>query len=493
MGEAVQLRADVLGARSAARRRLRRSIAALDRMVADGYFATEADTCGFEVELDLVDPLGRPRHANAPVLAALHRDDFQEELAQFNLEVNVEPRPIRGPVLARLADELTATLATADTVSQDLGARVVAVGILPTLSADDLTPAHLSSNPRYALLDERMAAMRRRPVEVDITGREHLQVETDSITVQGAATALQVHVRVSPADFPRFYNAAQAIAPAQVAVGANSPFLLGRSLWAETRIALIEQSLDVRPSRGPAADEPPRVWSGPGWVHSGLDVLAENATRFTPLIPMLDREDPLTIVEEGGVPSLHELRLHNGTIWRWNRPVYDVQHGHPHLRIENRVLPSGPTVTDMLANSAFYLGLLRAVADREPPVAEVWPFATVVDDLHTAARLGLDAPLHWPGARGVRPLTARRLLLDTLLPLAASGLDAWGVHGSDTDRFLGVLQARASAHRTGADWQRAVTAAIEERGADRQQALREMVRRYVEHAAAGEPVHRWPL
>src|SRR5664279_3946372 len=248
MGEAVRVdplaRVDAL----AVRRRLDRSIAALSRMVTDGLFDTEAETCGFEIELDLVDPLGRPRQVNAPVLAAMDRRDFQTELSQFNIELNVLPRPIRGAVLSQLDDEVTATLVAATAVAQTCGARVVAIGTLPSLHAEDLTSSHFSANTRYPVLDAAMAAMRGREVHLDITGREHLQTDTDGIGVQAAATSLQVHVRVAPRDFARFYNAAQAIAPAQIAAGGNSPFLLGRRLWHETRIPLVEQSLDIRPA-----------------------------------------------------------------------------------------------------------------------------------------------------------------------------------------------------------------------------------------------------
>ena len=474
-----------------ARQRLERSITALALMVEGGAFDTEADTCGLEVELDLVDPLGRPRHVNAAVLAALDRADVQAELGSFNIEFNVDSRPTHGRVLSRLDEELAGTLGAATAVAQSLGARAVAVGILPTLHASDLTAGHLSTNPRYPYLDAKMAALRNRAVRLDIHGHEHLELETDSIAVEAAATSLQVHVRAAPDTFARFFNAAQAVSPALVAAAGNSPFLLGRRLWQETRIPLMEQSLDTRATGSGPSDEPPRVWLGDRWAGAAVDVLADNVRRYAPLLPMVDAEDPLEELESGRVPTLHELRLHNGSIWRWNRPVYDVQHHHPHLRIESRVMPSGPTATDMVANAALFLGLVRAVADLDPPVEDVLDFRFAAQDLQAAALLGLGSRLRWPGRSGVQTYDARRLLLETLIPLAAAGLDAWGVHPDDAEHYLGVVEGRVSSGRTGAVWQTTTVEELESHGADREAALREMVRRYVENARTHQPVHFW--
>lgn len=492
MGEAVDLAASSTVDLNALRVRLDRNIVALEQMVAGGAFDAEADTCGFEVELDLVDPLGRPRLVNHLLLAAMDRSDVQAELSTFNLELNMVQRPCRGAVFRGLDEELTRIVAAVTTAAQEWGARAVAIGTLPTLHAEDLTSAHLSANPRYPLLDAAMAGARQRTIHLDIEGVETLRLDTDSIGVQAAATSFQVHLRVLPADFPRFYNAAQLAAAAQVAVGGNSPYLLGRRLWHETRVPLLEQSLDTRAVVGQQPHDTSRAWLGDSWALTATDVLADNVRRFPPLLPVADPADPLEELARGELPSLHELRLHNGTVWRWNRPVYDVQHDHPHLRIENRVLASGPTPADMAANAALFLGLVRAVADLEQPVSQALPFAVIAHDLHAAARDGLDASLVWPAHDGPRVQPAQRLVLDTLLPLAAAGLDSWGVDPADRDRYLGIVADRVAAHRTGADWQTATVEALESRGAPREAALREMVRRYVEHAETGEPVHAWP-
>ena len=479
-------------ARAAVRRRLQDSVVALERMIAEGMFCTQADTCGFEVELDLVDPLGRPRPVNDPVLAAMDRRDFQPELGQFNLELNMAARPLHGAALSRTEDEVAGTMQAATAVARPWGARVIAVGLLPTLHAEDLTAARISHSDRYPVLDSVMAATRQHRIAFTIAGQERLDVETETIAVQAAATSLQLHLQVPVEDFARYYDAAQALAAAQVAAGGNSAFLVGRRLWHETRIPLLEQSLDVRVGGATDADHPPRVWLGDRWTRGPLDVLTDNVVRYPPLIPVLEPEDPLAELAAGRVPRLHELRLHNGTIWRWNRPVYDVQHGYPHLRIENRVLPSGPTALDMVANAAFFYGAVRALADG-PPLRERVEFPDVVGDLHRAARVGLGAELRHiaPNRRG--STDARTLILDSLLPLAAAGLDAWGIDPADRDRYLGVVEARVRTRRTGSDWQAATVAAIQSHGVSREGALREMVRRYVDNARTGAPVHAWPV
>ncbi len=493
MGEVIQLPSGQLADLAAVRDRLQSSLVTLSRMLEAGMFDTEADTCGFEVELDLVDSLGRPRLVNRPVLSAMQRRDVQAELCQFNLELNLDPRPIRGRVLRAVDEELAGTLAAVDAVTGQWGARTIAIGTLPTLHAGDLTAERLSATPRYPLLDAALRRLRGRLVHLDIEGVEHLRTETDSIGVQAAATSLQVHVRVAPSDFPRFFNAAQVVAGAQLAAGANSPFLLGRQLWHETRIALLEQALDARPVGSAQPSHPPRVWAGDGWAMSAWDVLADNVRRYPPLFPALEDEDPLEALADGHVPQLRELRRHNGTIWRWNRPVYDVQHDHPHLRIENRVLPSGPTVSDMVANAAFFLGAIRGVADLDRPVSGWLPFEAVTRDLQAAARLGLGAALHSPVPAESGIYEARRLLLDTVLPLAADGLSAWGISSEDNDHYLGTVAERVATGRTGSSWQTGMVAALEDRGATREGAIREMVLRYLENARTGEPVHGWPL
>ena len=488
MGERVERSALKVGHSGDVRRRLEDSVTALAAMLNQGCFAHHEDSVGTELELDLVDPLGLPRLVNDDVLARLARPDLQQELGRFNIEFNLRPRRLTSGVLDAMESEFADTLRTRGL--EDLGVRLVAVGTLPTAGPEELIRDRLSSPSRYELLARRMRAERHGPVAVRIDGAESLTFVSPSVAPEAAATSLQLHLRVPPDRFASYYNAAQAIAGAQLAAGANSPYLLGRQLWQETRIPLCEQMLDTRPGRKIRAGAPPRAWLGDRWIRGPVELFDSIVRSVPPLLPTLAAESPLDSLTCGKAPQLPELRLHNGTVWRWNRPVYDVQDGQPHLRIENRVLPSGPGALDMTANAAFYLGLVRALSDADRPLWSTTPFALVERNLYAAARLGLDATLHWDGTR----VPAAELILDVLLPLAETGLDTWGIPSAERDRYLSVIAQRVSTGQTGARWQTTTVDWIERHGRlGRRAALREMTRRYAEHARTGAPVHHWPI
>ena len=256
---------------------------------------------------------------------------------------------------------------------------------------------------------------------------------------EAACTSTQFHVQTSPDDFADYWNASQAIAGVQLAVAANSPYLLGKELWRETRIPLFEQATDTRSEELKVQGVRPRVWFGERWITSVFDLFEENVRYFPALLPITDDEDPLEVLEDGGTPRLHELRLHNGTIYRWNRPVYDIADGVPHLRVENRLLAAGPTVADTIANAAFYFGLVRYLAESERPLWSQMSFSAAEENFHVAAQQGVDAQIYWPGIGQVR---ATELVLRRLLPMAAEGLDAWGVEGEVRDRYLGIIEQR---------------------------------------------------
>jgi hypothetical protein len=311
----------------------------------------------------------------------------------------------------------------------------------------------------------------------------------DSIAPEAACTSVQLHQLVDPANFGPLWNAAQAIAGFQLAVGANSPFFFQRELWRETRIALFEQATDTRPEELKAQGVRPRVWFGERWITSIFDLFEENVRYFPSLLPVCDEEDPVEVLGQGGAPALQELRLHNGTIYRWNRPVYDVVRGRPHLRVENRVLPAGPTVVDTLANAAFYYGLVRMLVEDERPVWTQMSFAAAEDNFHAGARDGIEARLYWPGV-GEAP--AAELVVRKLLPLAREGLARWNVDAADADRLMEIVERRCVLGVNGASWQAAAFHRLNER-LDRPDALREMTVRYREHMHSNEPVHTWPL
>jgi hypothetical protein len=471
------------------REKVQRSLDVFARMLREQLFEDDPAQVGVEIELNLVDETGAPSMRNAAVLDAIADPAWATELGQFNLEINVPPRALAGDAAAELEAEIRASLNTADGKARRAGSRLVMVGILPTLGERDVHEGALSANARYKVLNEQIFAARGEDLRIAIEGTEQLLTHAGSITPEAACTSVQLHVQVAPDAFANYWNAAQAIAGAQVALAANSPYLFGRQLWQETRIILFEQATDTRPDELKHQGVRPRVWFGERWITSVFDLFEENLRYFPALLPICEDEDPLVALDHGDCPQLAEMSLHNGTIYRWNRPVYAVAGRQPHLRVENRVLPAGPSVADVVANAAFYYGLVRALAEAQRPVWTQMSFATAAENLREAARNGLDARLYWPGLGEV---PAAELVLRRLLPLARSGLARWGVSPAHADRLLGIIQQRCLTGQTGAAWQMAATDAFAERGADRAEALRMMTQSYIEHMHSNDPVHTWP-
>ena len=425
---------------------------------------------------------------NDKVLTLMADPDFQTELAQFNIEINIPPKLLAGEVFGVLETDVRASLNHADDVANEAGADVVMIGILPTVRPEHLTEDAFSSNPRYALLNEQVFAARGEDIHLSIDGIERISAYADTIAPEAACTSVQLHLQVNPETFAAHWNASQAIAGVQLAMGANSPFFFGKELWRETRIALFEQAADTRSDELKAQGVRPRVWFGERWITSIFDLFEENVRYFPSLLPIVDDEDPLEVLERGDVPQLGELRLHNGTIYRWNRPVYDVVRGRPHLRVENRCLPAGPTVVDVLANAALYYGLVKVLAEADRPVWSQMSFTAAEENFHNGARHGIDARIYWPG---IGEVPATELVLRHLLPLAHRGLAEWGVGTADADRLLGIIEQRCLKGVNGASWQADAFHRLFEDN-DRPDALREMVRAYVDHMHSNEPVHTWP-
>jgi gamma-glutamyl:cysteine ligase YbdK (ATP-grasp superfamily) len=471
------------------RQKVRRSLDVLARMLRESRFDFDRPLVGLEIELNLVDTAGAPAMKNAEVLAAIADEAWFTEIGQFNLEINVPPLQLGGDGLGELEREVRDGLNHAEAKAQTVGAHMVMVGILPTLRESDVGVSTLSPNPRYKLLNEQILSARGEDLHIAINGVDRLSTHADSVAPEAACTSVQFHLQVSPASFAAYWNAAQVISAVQIALAANSPFLFGKELWRETRIPLFEQATDTRPEELKSQGVRPRVWFGERWITSVFDLFEENTRYFPALLPLCDGEDPLETLERGDIPSLSELTLHNGTIYRWNRPVYAVVRGKPHLRVENRVLPAGPTVADIVANAAFYYGLVRALAEAERPIWSQMSFAVAEDNLHTAARHGIDAKLYWPG---VGEVPATELVLRRLLPMAATGLDRWGVAPERRDALLGIIEQRCLTERNGARWQAEAFHRIDEQeNLDRYGCLRLMTRRYIEQMHSNTPVHAW--
>ncbi|WP_078316118.1 glutamate-cysteine ligase family protein [Mycobacterium sp. D16Q16] len=476
--------------RRAYRTKVQNCLDVFETMLSESRFDFERPLTGMEIEFNLVDGDYQPAMTNTEVLASIADPAFQTELGAYNIELNVPPRALPGSAALELERDVRASLNAAEQRAGERGAHIVMIGILPTVMPEHLNGAWMSPSSRYRALNDAVFTARGEDMQIDIAGAERLSVRSPSIAPESACTSMQLHLQVAPDDFAANWNAAQLLAGPQLALAANSPFFFGKSLWAETRIELFTQSTDTRPQELKVQGVRPRVWFGERWITSIFDLFEENVLYFPSLLPEISDEDPVAELAAGRAPRLQELRLHNGTIYRWNRPIYDVVNGTPHLRVENRVLPAGPTVIDVMANAAFYYGALRALSEDDRPVWTKMTFAAAHDNFLEGARRGAEARMYWPG---VGEMTADELTLRHLLPMAHEGLQRWGVATEVRERYLGVIEARATSGINGAAWQTHTVGALQERGLTRKAALSEMLRMYCEYMHSNEPVHTWKL
>jgi hypothetical protein len=451
--------------------RLREETALLESWFRDGAFASTPKVGGFELEACLVGADMGPAPIIEPFLERLADPLVVPELATFNAEINGTPQPLEGDALSRLAAELEATWKRCTQAAAGLDARLAMIGILPTLHPEHLNMAHMSPLKRYRALNEQILHLRRgRPLTLEIQGRDRLFLHPRDVMTESAATSFQIHLKVAPGEAARVYNWSKVLAAPMVAISANSPFLFGCDLWEESRIPLFEQAVSVG---GSFFSE--RVTLGLRYVGSIVECFQANLARFPPLLPQLMDEPP---------ERLAHLRLHNGTIWRWNRPLIGFEDsGAPHLRIEHRVVPAGPSVADCIANAALYFGAVQALAAETEPHEPGLTFATAKSNFYRAAREGLAAEVEWLEGRSA---TLRQVLADDLLPRARDGLLALDIEASEADLWLGIIEGRLRTKQTGAAWQRAW---VERRGAD----LAALTAAYLERQQSGQPVHEWTL
>ncbi len=471
--------------------RLREGLEALRLLLARPGFGEGPRTLGAELELFLVDAAGRPLPVSERVLERTKDPRLTVELARFNLECNLRPVPLAGRSFTALQAECADVLAEARRAAATQGARIVMAGILPTLREEDAGSNAMTPLPRYRVLSATFPS-RRDTIVATLSREDSLTLPWNDITLAGAATSMQYHLRVDPEEFARAYNAAQLATAPALAVGANSPLLLGRRLWDETRIALY-RTVDKVDDEAREVPRHARLSFGRGWVRQGaLELFAESVALHEPLLPEVGPEAPLSVLAGGGTPRLDELRLHHGTVWTWNRAVYDPDAGG-HLRLELRALPAGPTVVDMMANGALLLGLTLGLSREVDALLPGMPFEHARGNFFRAARDGLDAVLLWPEVRAPspRPVPVGELL-ERLLPVAHAGLMEAGVEGSEADALLGVVRQRLRTRRTGARWQREVLAKLEAHR-PRSEALGALLGRYAALSESGLPVHEWPL
>jgi hypothetical protein len=473
------------------RERLEQSLSALDTLLHRPGFGTGPQTMGAELELFLVDDQGHPLARNVEVRDQADDPRLTLELDRFNIEGNLTPVSVAGTPFTALRKEMEELIATVSRASARFGGRAVAIGTLPTLDADELGRAAMTDERRYRILDHRLRTWRRQPYRIDIAGEDHLVAEANDVSLEGANTSFQLHIRVDPDTFADMYNAAQIATAPALAVSGNSPFFLGHSLWEETRIALFTQAVDHRDDLARRVAQP-RVSFGRRWLERGaIEIFADAVHDHAPLLSAVSDEDPRATVHLGRIPALEELRLHVSSIWTWNRPVYDPEAGG-HLRIELRALPAGPTPVDMAANGAFLLGMTLAIAEEAPTWTALLAFEQARDNFERAAESGLDAILLSPFNRsGPQPQSASEMALQLLEP-ARAALSRAGVEAGDVDELFAIVEERIISGRTGAQWQRGTVAAMEPR-LGRTRAMAAMTRRYLDAMTSGAPVHTWTL
>lgn len=429
-----------------------RDLKALERMLSRGMIESGVRRFGVEQEFFLVDRGWRPATVALDVLEHLPADTFTTELALFNLEANLQPKLLTGRCFSAMEVEIEERIAQARAAAQQEGADVVLCGILPTLGKSDLSMDSITPMPRYYALNDALNRIRGgSSYRLRIEGTDEIFVEHDSVMVEACNTSYQVHLQVSAEEFPSFYNVAQLVTPPVLAACVNSPLLFGKRLWNETRIALFEQSMDTRSATPHLRQTSTRVRFGERWINKSVTELFEDdIARFRVLLTGEVTEDPFEVLARGGVPRLPALQLHNGTVYRWNRPCYGISEGKPHLRIECRVLPSGPTIMDEVANAAFWIGLVLGGAREYGDVARRVDFDYAKSNFVAASRRGLDAGFHWLTGETV---SARDLLLGELLPLSRSGLEELAIEPTEIDHYLGIVQGRVESGMTGATWQ----------------------------------------
>jgi len=465
-------------------------VRALEAMLDKGMVESGVSRIGAEQEMFLVNAANQPALTALEVLDKLDDERFTTELGLFNIEANLSVQELKADCLGRMEAEAQDIYAKARAAAHQCDSEIVLVGILPTITRKNLGMDSMVPLPRYHALNNAIMALRGQNLQFAINGTDQLIVNHDNLMLEACNTSFQVHFQVSPADFARLYNIAQVVTGPLLAAVVNSPLLLGKRLWHETRISVFEYSVDARSTTHQARGLQPRVHFGNDWVNKSVtEIFKEDIARFRVLLTTETENDPLAMVAQGIAPKLKALCLHNGTVYRWNRACYGVHNGKPHLRIENRVIPSGPTVVDEIANLAFFVGMMAGMSREYNDIREQITFQDIKANFMAAARAGIRAQMNWFGDTHA---PVRKLILDELLPLAESGLQDYGVDQADIEKYLGILHDRVSLRRNGARWALESLQGMHDQGTEDQR-MRCLVGSMIEQQSTGRPISEWEL
>ena len=472
--------------------RLTHSLHALEHVLQYPNFGEGPCTIGAELELSIINTHGQAHPINRTLLNCSQDEHLQLELDRFNLEYNLSPVSLAGCPFSHLRTQLTTAIQSLAQCASGLGGRIVPIGILPTLCPEELDSPIMSDLPRYRALSSGLRRLREGPFRIHINGAEPLTLTCSDVTLEGATTSFQIHLRVNPENFANTYNAAQLVTPIALALSANSPIFLQHRLWEETRVALFKQAIDSRKTLGGNWQAPARVSFGHGWVRQGAyELFAEAVGLHSPLLPVLSSEDPIDCLRQGRLPQLEELRLHQGTVWSWNRAIYDAS-TEGHVRVELRALPSGPTPIDMAANAAFLIGLTLGMHDHIERILHQFPFEYAHRNFYRAAECGMGAMFVWPNktTHGLQEISAYDLAKE-LIPIAEQGLKNSGVDQIEIQTMMNVIRERLEARMNGARWQIHCLDLYEQEGYDRRMALTHMLEDYLQHSQTDMPISQW--
>ncbi len=428
---------------------LLRDIAAIEQMIQGNLFESDNERIGAEQEVCIVTENFKPADNSIELLNAIQHPQFTTELAKYNIEINLLPQILQPGCFAAMENDLLEKYHLAAGHAANNNTKLVLAGILPTISRNEISLDYLTPLERYHMLSKKLRDLRGRQFDLYLKGVDELHIRHDSIMFEACNTSFQTHLQIPPEEFVPAYNWALAISAPVLAVASNSPLLLGKELWSEIRIALFQQSIDTRHSIDEIREQRPRVTFGKDWIYNSItEIYKEDITRFEVLINADIEENALECLAQNNIPNLSALRLHNGTIYRWNRMCYGITDNKPHMRIECRYIPAGPTIKDEIANAAFWVGLMKARPENVKKIWEHFDFKDVKSNFFKSARSGIESVFIWMG----KQISAKDLIKNELLPLAHEGLKNCGFSNEEIFVYLGVIEKRLET-ATGSQWQ----------------------------------------
>ena len=464
-------------------------VRALEYMLENDMFERGVQRIGVEQELCMIDEAWRPAFIIQELLKSIDDPHFTTELAKFNMEINLDPHVFTGHCLSDVRSQLQYMLELAENALEGTGNKLILTGILPTIRSTDLGEDTITPLKRYQALNDVIKKMRDGEFQFRISGKDEFITRHNSVIYESCNTSFQVHFQVDPDEFVKTYNWAMAVTAPLMAIATNSPMFLGKRLWHETRIALFQQSIDFRNTSDLMRERSPRVTFGNQWVKDSIvEVFQDDIVRHKVLLNREIKDDSMEILRQGGIPKLEALQIHNGTIYKWNRACYGITNGKPHLRIENRILPAGPTIDDQIANAALWFGLMNNIPEKYSNLPETMEFDDVKNNFKRAARHSIDSQFNW----GDTTVTARELILDELLGIAKVGLEKANIREKDIKKYLGIIENRTSSGMTGSKWLiESYEKLIKEGSKD--EAIVGTTASLYRKQQKGKPVHTWSL